>query len=360
MSLGVYLHIPYCRSRCRYCDFYSQGGSSAVPDDYVDALLRCLGGWQRHAGWQRPATVYFGGGTPSLLSPAQAARLLEALQPLPQAEVTLEANPGTVGLEELQGFRAAGINRLSVGVQTADDASLKRLGRAHTAADSRRILRQAAAAGFSNVSGDVMLALPQYTAAELGRTLELLEQGGVTHISSYLLKLEPGTPFGRTPPPGLPDEDAAAGFYLACVEECTRRGYTQYEISNFARPGRESRHNLRYWNCEDYLGIGPGAHSCLGGRRFFYPPDFAAFLRGDPPQEEGDCTAEDYIMLQLRLNAGLSLSALAGRWDRRFSPQQLAFLSLCERQGLARCSGDAVALTPQGMLVQNSILCRLI
>lgn len=233
---GIYFHIPYCRSKCRYCDFYSLGGSAAVPQEYVDALLRELA----RLRWQLPGapdTLYFGGGTPSLLRPAQLAQLVDAAQPAAGAEITLEANPETLTPALLHGFLAAGVNRLSLGVQTAFDESLRRMGRPHTAAQSRKALLWAHKAGFANISGDVMLALPGYTEKELTATLDLLEDGGCTHISCYLLKLEPGTPWGEAPPERLPDDDGAAGFYLSCTDALAARGYAQYEISNFAKPG---------------------------------------------------------------------------------------------------------------------------
>ncbi len=360
MPLGVYVHIPFCFQKCNYCDFYSLGCSRSVPQEYVDALLREIAQWKNDAHWQRPETVYFGGGTPSLLSSVQLKQLLTALEPLPEAEITLEANPGTADVERLRDFRAAGANRLSIGVQTASDASLQRLGRIHTAEESCAMLKNAVAAGFENISGDVMLALPEYSLQELRATLDLLCDGGVTHISSYLLKIEPGTPFGKKPPANLPDEDTAAEFYLACVEECAARGFAQYEISNFAKSGFESRHNLCYWNCQDYLGLGPAAHSCVAGKRFYYPADIRAFIAGTSPEPDGECTAEDYIMLQLRLAKGLSLAQLNAQWGRKFTPAQLNFLQKCAQNGLARFDGDCISLTPQGLLVQNSILCKLI
>ena len=206
---GIYFHIPYCLSKCRYCDFSSLGGSAAVPREYVDALLRELA----RLRWQLPGapdTLYFGGGTPSLLRPAQLAQLVDAAQPAAGAEITLEANPETLTPALLHGFLAAGVNRLSLGVQTAFDESLRRMGRPHTAAQSRKALLWAHKAGFANISGDVMLALPGYTEKELTATLDLLEDGGCTHISCYLLKLEPGTPWGEAPPERLPDDDGAA------------------------------------------------------------------------------------------------------------------------------------------------------
>ena len=288
------------------------------------------------------------------------ARLVKAAHPLPGAEITLEANPETVDEEKLAGFRAAGVNRLSLGVQTADDESLARLGRPHTAAQSRAALAAAKAAGFENITGDIMLALPHYTRGEFGRTLSLLAEGGATHISAYLLKIEPGTPFGKNPPPGLPDEDQAADFYLYAVEQLAKAGYAQYEISNFARPGFEGKHNLIYWDCRDYLGLGPAAASCMGGKRFSFGRSTADFLAGAAPAPEGECTGADYIMLRLRLAEGLRLSLLNERYGLAFDESRLAFIRRCVAAGYALFDGDRLALTPRGMLVQNSILTELL
>ncbi|MBC5581387.1 radical SAM family heme chaperone HemW [Anaerofilum sp. BX8] len=358
MAFGLYLHIPYCEGKCFYCDFYSRGNSRAVPEEYIEALLREM---RRFCNCDcaslRPDTLYFGGGTPSLLTPGQAARLISEAAPAPGAEITLEANPGTVTLGSLRGYRRAGVNRLSVGVQSASDEQLRRLGRPHDAAAARRALQLAREAGFENISGDVMLALPHYSRAEFDATLELLVSGGVTHISCYLLKIEPKTRFGLHPPQGLPDADAAADFYLYAVERLAEAGFAQYEISNFARPGCESRHNLIYWNCGDYLGLGPAAYSSMGGERFHYPPDLGAFLaRAAPVETDGRVDAEDYIMLQTRLCSGLSLAELRRRFGVELDGRQEKLLAACCKAGLCRLSDDRLTLTPRGMLVQNSIL----
>ena len=333
MSLGLYLHIPYCFSKCRYCDFYSHPGERGVPDAYVDALLRELHRFAPNAPL-RPDTVYFGGGTPSLLTPAQAERLIRAAEPVPSAEITLEANPETVTEESLRGFRAAGVNRISFGVQSARDTQLRTLGRPHSAKQARAAFAAARRAGFENISGDIMLALPHYTQAEFDETLELIEKGGATHISAYLLKIE---------------------------EQLEHHGYLQYEISNFAKPGYEGRHNLIYWDCGDYLGLGPAAHSCMGGKRFCYAPDTAAFLQdAAAPIMDGNCGAEDYLILQLRLRKGLDLAAYKAIYGKQFSTAQLAFVQNCVRAGYATFDGSTLALTPAGLIVQNSILAQLL
>lgn len=354
-SFGVYLHIPYCRSKCRYCDFYSAPGARGVPPAYVDALLREL---QKNT--RRPDTLYFGGGTPALLSPAQAEALIRAADPLPGAEITLEANPDTVTKESLLGFRAAGVTRISFGVQSADDAQLRRLGRTHTDAGAARALALAREAGFPEICGDIMLALPHYTRQEFDATLDLLQQGGCTHISAYLLKIEPGTAFARFPPDGLPGPDEAADFYLYAVGRLEQAGYRQYEISNFARPGHEGRHNLLYWNCRDYWGVGPAAHSCLGGVRRFWPDDVQGFIDGSAAEQtEGVCDAEDFLLMQLRLNRGLDLDEYA-RWGGHFTAAQMDFLHQCVRHGYAVLEPGRVRLTPAGMIVQNAILEELL
>lgn len=362
MAFGLYLHIPYCLAKCRYCDFYSKGGSHGVPPEYVDMLVRRMEQFRQNGQLpDQPDTVYFGGGTPSLLTPEQVAQLISAANPAPSAEITLEANPETVNESILTGFLQAGVNRLSLGVQTALDESLARLGRPHTAAQSQEAFAAANRAGFTNISGDIMLALPQYTRAEFDATLDLIANGGATHISAYLLKIEPGTAFGKNPPAGLPDEDAAADFYLYGVEQLEKAGFAQYEISNFARPGFEGRHNLLYWNCQDYLGLGPAAHSCVAGHRFYWPGDTRAFL--DPvcqPVPDGGCDAEDYILLQLRLTSGLNLTRLKEKYNVEFSAKQLYFVEKCVAAGYAHFKDNVLSLTPSGLIIQNSILCELL
>ena len=355
-ALGLYLHIPYCLAKCHYCDFYSTGGSRSVPDAYIDALLR---EFYRLQGRQ-PSTVYFGGGTPSLLHPAQAARLIKAADPLPGAEITLEANPETVTLEQLKAFYAAGVNRISFGVQSARDAQLLLLGRPHTAQQAWQALQWAQQAGFTNISGDIMMALPYYSCAEFDETLALLQQGGAVHVSAYLLKIEPNTAFGKNPPAGLPTPDEAADFYLYAVTALEKAGYRQYEISNFAQPGFEGRHNLLYWNCRDYLGLGPGAHSCMNNRRFYWPYSTQNFIQGTVPVPDGGCDAEDYLLMRLRLRDGLDLSEWKRRYGGQFTASQMAFIRQCVQAGYARFDGNVLALTPAGLIVQNSILEELI
>ncbi len=362
MAFGLYLHIPYCLAKCHYCDFYSAGCSQTVPDAYVDALLREMAGFANcECSSLRPDTLYFGGGTPSLLSPAQVRRIIAAACPVPGAEITLEANPETVTAQTLDGFRQAGVNRISFGVQTARDESLARIGRPHNAQEARTALRLARQAGFENISGDIMLALPHYTNAEFDETLDLLTEGGCTHISTYLLKIEPNTHFGKHPPQSLPGEDESADFYLYAVDQLAKAGYAQYEISNFARPGYEGRHNLIYWDCGDYLGLGPAAHSCMGDQRFYWPASTADFISGKArPVPDGDCNVEDFLILQLRLSKGLDLDRLKDKYGVEFNRNQLLFVEKCCQAGYATFNDNVLKLTPSGLIIQNSILCGLL
>lgn len=351
MSLGLYIHIPFCRKKCNYCDFYSVGGAQTVPAEYISALKREI---ERHQPFVCK-TVYFGGGTPSLLHPQQVAEILSWLDIEQGAEITLEANPDTLTLEKLTGFRQAGVNRLSIGVQTVYNTSLATLGRIHDAEKAALAFRWARQAGFENISGDVMLGLDNYSYDEMYATIDFLKNAGATHISAYMLKIEEGTPFYYDRPKNLADEDRLADYYLACCEKMKEIGYQQYEISNFCLPGYHSRHNTIYWKLEDYLGIGPGAHSCVGGHRFYYPRDLKAFIGGAQPLPDGTADADDYIMLSLRLAAGLDFSQLKEKYGLAPNSHVRKKLDIYKTQGFVCWDGNTVSLTPTGFLAENVI-----
>lgn len=363
--LGLYIHVPFCDGKCPYCDFYSLPAREEAMDAYVRRLGELLPRFAE--GYPRPLrTVYFGGGTPSLLGPARLGALLEEaarrFSLLPGAEITCEANPTGLSGDLFPGLRAAGFNRLSLGLQSAHEDELELLGRRHSPQDAARAVEAARTAGFENISLDLMLALPGGSTGKLGKSIGFAASLGPEHLSAYILKVEPGTPFARRGVP-QPQEDRAADEYLFCVEELARRGFRQYEISNFARPGFESRHNLVYWRCEEYLGLGPGAHSFLEGRRFLWPRDLDGFLQGAEPVDDGPGGGfEEFAMLNLRLTRGLRLSDCEERFGREGGA---AFRLLLQRaralpQRLLRAEEDSVALTPEGFLVSNGILARLL
>ncbi len=267
VPLSLYVHMPWCVRKCPYCDFNShQLKSAAPPPDYVDALIRDFERELPSIGERSIQTVFFGGGTPSLFPPEEFARLLEAMRAMAafaaDAEVTLEANPGTLERGRFAGYRAAGINRVSLGAQSFAPAALVRLGRIHSVQDTHRAVDELHAAGLANFNLDLMYALPDQTLDEALADVRIACGLEPAHISHYQLALEPGTVFHARPPP-LPDEDAAFAIQRGCQELLADRGYAQYEVSGYARPGARCRHNLNYWTFGDYLGVGAGAHGKL-------------------------------------------------------------------------------------------------
>ena len=361
-TLGIYIHVPFCGKKCGYCDFYSVCYTKEQAELYVEAVLRNI---RHYSDISRTVdTVYFGGGTPSLLTAEQLGNIIAevgrsfALDR--EAEITLEANPSTLTPEKLAELRNAGIKRLSIGVQSMSDTELKLLGRSHNAELAVRAVREAAEAGFGNISCDLMLGIPSQTPESLTTSIAQLAELPIQHISAYILKIEEGTPFDcgevRT---SLPDEDASAELYLLAVRELGRCGFGQYEVSNFAKSDYESRHNSRYWKCEDYLGIGPAAHSCYGGKRFAVPRDIEGFI-SSPVQpaevtDEHPCGFEEYAMLRPRLAEGLALADVPehrSEIEKKLPPLIKA--------GYVSFDGERVSLTPEGCLVSNQVIERLI
>jgi oxygen-independent coproporphyrinogen-3 oxidase len=367
--LGLYLHVPFCRAICNYCNFNRGLLDDGLKARYVSALSREIA----LTGRGQPAdTIYVGGGTPSLLQPAEAGRLIaacrDAFAVAPGAEVTLEANPETVTPESLAGFRAAGVNRLSFGVQSFRDDELRRLGRLHDTARARRAYADARAAGFDNVSLDLMMWLPQQRPADWQVSVEALIDLAPEHASLYLLELYPNAPLredmARAGWSLAPDDDAAA-MYLWALERLDLAGFEHYEISNVARPGRRSRHNLKYWTDGEWHGFGCGAHSTVGGVRWknvAATEDYVGRLdRGEDPVAERRALTpeqrfEEAIFMGLRLAEGIDLDAVGGRFGidawARYAPDLAGFLEA----GLAERTRGRLRLTRRGMLLANEIM----
>ncbi len=362
MDTGIYIHVPFCARKCGYCDFYSGKFTKELSEGFTDAVIRNL---RAFSGEHYTAkTVYFGGGTPSLLSTEQLRRIMDEVRRsfclVPDAEVTLEANPSTLTAEKLSGTLSTGINRLSIGVQSMSAEELRFLGRNHSPERAAKAVADAAAAGFRNISCDLMLALPDQSADTLMNSIHRLAELPVQHISAYILKVEEGTPFCQQGIAELlPDEDRSAELYLTMVKELEALGFMQYEISNFSIPGFESRHNCRYWQCRDYIGIGPSAHSCHNGVRYAVPPDIQSFISSPVQQTEvtdpSPCGPEEYSMLRLRLKEGLMLSRVP---ELRTDIEKK--LPLLLREGYVNYDGNILSLTPKGFLVSNQIIGHLV
>lgn len=362
-AIGLYLHIPFCIKKCAYCDFYSSFVSEELLDGYTEKLISEIKKWGGMLS--RPInTVYFGGGTPSLLkerivpvfSAVSSAFYVES-----NAEITLELNPSADMKQVLAAAKAAGVNRLSIGAQSGNDEELKMLGRTHTAADTLFAVNTARKLGFDNISLDLMLALPHSDLVTLKRNLEFMCSADPQHISAYILKIEENTLFYKNRESlVLPDDDETAEQYLFMCAYLKDKGFRHYEISNFSRDDKQSRHNLKYWNCEEYLGIGPSAHSFLNGKRFYYPRDMRAFLNGITPTDDGDGgTKEEYVMLSLRLDTGLDFREYRKRFGEDVPESMKKTALTLGKAGLVNLTDRGISLTDRGMLVSNSIITNL-
>lgn len=361
-ALGIYIHVPFCGKKCSYCDFYSVSYSRDAVNAYADAVIRNL---RHYSDLSRITdTVYFGGGTPSLLSTAQLSEILSELRRSfdlsPNAEITLEANPNTLTPQKLADLRKIGINRLSVGVQSLSDGELRFLGRTHSAERAVKAIADAHSAGFENISCDLMIGIPKQTAGSLESSIDGLAELPIKHISAYILKTEEGTPFDCDAIRSiLPDENETADMYLKMVGLLEKHGFQQYEVSNFAKKGFESRHNCRYWKCLDYIGIGPSAHSCCYGKRFAAGRDLSEFIGNDVQPtyitDDAPCGFEERSMLRLRLKEGLDVAQTGSH--RADIEKKIPGLI---NAGYAVFDGQFLSLTPKGFLVSNSVIGYLI
>jgi len=368
--LGLYIHIPFCKSKCAYCDFYSLPHAEERMNDYEKALCAHLTETAPRADRHTVDTVYFGGGTPTLLGAARLGRILSTIQKkyhmAKGAEITLEANPDSAGdWKELRALRRAGFNRISLGMQSASDEELRELGRVHTFEQVRKAVEAVRRAKIKNLSLDLIYGLPHQTGEQWAKNLAAAVELQPEHLSCYGLKVEEGTPlFDRKETAGLPDDEAQADMYLHTVAFLKEHGYLQYEISNFAKPGFASRHNMKYWTLHEYAGFGPGAHSDFGGVRYAYVRDLDAYIKGVleevPMLSESESIPPldrdtEYLMLGLRTVRGIGQKEFEQRFRRRFDCF-LPFLQECAAAGYAVAEADRWHLTPEGFLVSNRII----
>lgn len=375
MSAGIYLHIPFCRSRCSYCDFATDVYKSPeTVERYVRALAADISRFSQET--RAVETIYFGGGTPSLLSPRQLENILNAIHKKfavnSEIELTMEMNPATVSLETLREYRNLGVNRASFGAQTFDDTELKRLGRKHTAADVRETIELLRNSGFDNVSFDLIAGLPRQTLRDWEHNLTEALKLRPEHLSLYLLEIHEGTPLAeqiRSRRQPLPDEDLSAEMYELMIEKTSANGYEQYEISNFALPGYESKHNSKYWLFDPVYAFGVSAHSFDGKyRRWANERDTAKYVEliesREPTAEMNVLSAEDtrgeYAFLRLRLAQGLDLAEYKAKFGVDLRKQYLADWKRLEDADLIEFTDGNVKLTRKGMLYSNEVFAVLV
>lgn len=370
---AVYVHFPFCRSRCGYCDFDTHAGLEELIAPYLEAVVSQI----ESSPPARATTLYVGGGTPSLMRPDQAARVVQACRERfglsTDAEITLEANPSDLDRAKLEGFLSAGFNRLSLGVQSTDDALLRLLGRRHNREDAAMHAVDAArGAGFANVSVDLIYGVPHQDRSVWERTLRDVVGWGVQHVSCYMLSLESGTPLEGAVQRGeldLPSDEETAAMYAVARDSLAEAGYRRYEVSNWARPGFESAHNLTYWRNRPYLGIGAGAACCWRGRRYKIRPDIPVYIRGVQEgrlplvEDEGVDplrSMSETLILGLRLEEGVSREDFRDAYG--VAPEEVfgEGLTWGEQMGLLVRTGDRLKLTEQGILLSNELFERLL
>ena len=384
---GLYVHIPFCATKCPYCDFNTYAGIEAMMGPYLAALRSEIELWGSLLGVPQLETVFFGGGTPSYLPPGSLDMLIDAIRGAfdlaDDAEITAEANPDDLDQRKLASLLEAGVNRLSIGVQSLDDGLLRVLGRRHSAREATDAFNAARGAGFGNVSIDLMYGLPDQTPEQWGVTLDSALDLRPSHISMYCLTLEEGTPMERDAAAGrvpLPDGDLAADMYLAAEVRTAEAGYRHYEISNWAIAGRESRHNLLYWRNRPFLGVGPGAHSYLDGHRFHNIRSPREYVRrmgtGEPHPQPGGRPFEsvpvveaaepvdrrlemaETMMMGLRLDTGVDPALFAARFGEPPAYVYGEVIDELADDGLLETAGGSFVLTPRGRLLGNEVFSR--
>lgn len=353
---GLYIHVPFCVKKCLYCNFYSCVTDDETKEKYVSAAVRNL----KRFSDVLFDTVYFGGGTPTLLKPSQIEKILSAVNINKNPEITMECNPETINEFSVSGYKAAGINRFSIGVQSLNDKELLSVGRIHDSHQAIKCIESIHSAGIENISADIMLGLPFQTMDTLKNTLDKISSLPLTHISAYMLKKEEGTPLFNDKKlcDMTADDDTLSDMYLMVCDFLESKGFLRYEISNFAKKGFECRHNLKYWKCEEYIGIGPAAHSCYKGKRYEVPKSLKQFIENEIQTEiindDTPLDEEEKIMLSLRISDGINPD------DYSFSDKIKEKAAPLIKAGFLNCENGRIFLTDTGALVSNEIIVRLI
>lgn len=362
-KIGLYIHIPFCKSKCPYCDFFSIKMNDEEMNRYVDKVIERF---DKYCNDDIVLdTVYFGGGTPSTLGTERIAKILNEINDKftvdENAEITMEMNPTSKELINFTVLKECGLNRLSIGMQSAIESEMKLLGRTHSQEDVINTVNQAKKSGIDNISLDLIIGVPTQTKESLKYSMDFCKSLGVKHISAYILKIEEGTKFYTIKDSlNMPSDDEQAEMYMYVSEYLESIGYSQYEISNYSLEGFESKHNTKYWRCEEYIGIGPSAHSFYNGERFYYNRSFEEFYND---KTNFDCiggTEEEFIMLNLRLKRGLIFKEYEEKYNKKFPEEIIKKAKILEKAGLLTVDKEKVSLNRKGYLVSNAIICELI
>ena len=369
MSVGIYIHIPFCVSKCNYCDFNSHTFTSGERESYVEALCREI---ELYSGDLSADTVYFGGGTPTVLRTDDLIRILSSVRNKfllsDLCEITFECNPKTIDYEGFALLKSAGFNRLSVGVQSTDDEQLKILGRIHTAEDCEKCIYEAKRAGFDNISADLMYGIPNQNLKSLDKTLNVIREYKIQHISAYTLKIEEGTPFSHMRL-NIVNDDECADMYEYIVKFLKSEGFNRYEISNFSKPGYESGHNLKYWNCDDYIGFGAGAHSLISGERFSNiknSDEYIEKINAEKSVIDNKRVLSDFekmsefVFLGLRLSGGVSVSEFKKRFSFDIYDIFKTQLDRNIRRGTIIKKNDRLIIPDKFVFVSNAIMSEFV
>jgi len=378
-ALGLYIHIPFCVQKCKYCDFLSAPADDATKKRYVDALCKEIAGYKELTKGYELATIYFGGGTPSILDVSLTEQILSTVRNCfdvnQTAEITLEVNPGTASLEKLKRYKELGINRLSIGVQSSKAEELALLGRIHSFEDAKQTVLWAREAGFTNISLDLMSALPNQSFEDYKENVEAILALNPEHISSYSLIVEEGTPFyaqyaeGAPKESELPDEETDRAMYAYTKERLVQAGYHRYEISNYAKPGCESRHNSSYWIGIEYLGVGLGASSLFTNARYHNETDLLSYIEeveaGQDVRQEIERLVpaeqmEEFMILGLRMMRGVSRAEFQKRFGTPIETVYGSALIKLEKSGLLSREEDTIALTERGIDVSNQVFVEFV
>lgn len=368
---GLYIHIPFCRSKCPYCDFYSSPRNAQNIETYLNSLKDEIETGRRTKKFTYNSdltfdTVYFGGGTPSVLAAHQLGDIIDTARRsyriTDNAEITVECNPSTVDGDYFRILASYGVNRISLGLQSAVDSERRILGRHADKNQVRKCIEDARNNGIDNISLDVMLGVPGQTMETLCETIDFLKEMNVPHISAYMLSIEEGTVFDkRKSTLNLPDEDIVCDMYSYLSQQLTGNGFEHYEISNFAKMNYESRHNLKYWECQEYLGLGPSAHSFIDGKRFYFHSDTNNFNNGcETVFDDLGGDNEEFLMLGLRLKKGISDREYKARFDCSIPDSVISGAKKFQQSGHMTISDGTIALTEKGMLISNYVISNLI